>query len=82
MGGFENMFDRWPRARLLADAAFRLNAEGWAVQGGPISRSSLDRWFESQLPPWLRFVRRLRQWPFSEHGLNISLRAHLKHLRK
>jgi glycosyltransferase involved in cell wall biosynthesis len=79
-GGFENYFEDWPRRRLLADAGFRLGSQGWALQGGRIAQSSLARWFQAQLPGWLRLSRTVRKGPFSEHGLNINLRGHLERL--
>jgi abequosyltransferase len=81
LGAFENYFSNWSRQRLLADAAFRLGSGGWAMNGGEISREALAGWFAAELPAWLRATRALRKRPFSEHGLNLSFRAHLRRLR-
>jgi len=80
LGGFENFFENWPRRRLLADAGFRLGSAAWALQGGQIAPSRLTRWFQAELPGWLRLSRTVRKGPFSEHGLNITLRGHLERL--
>jgi glycosyltransferase involved in cell wall biosynthesis len=79
-GGFENGFESWSRRRLIADAALRLGAKAWAVQGGKIPTQNLNTWFADQLPPWVRLMRKLNKKPVSEHGLNITLRGHLTRL--
>ncbi len=82
LGGFENHFHDWSRQRLLADGAYRLRSRAWAIQGGEVSRAGLEQWFSAQLPAWLRLVRTIWKRPFSEHGLNITLRGHLERLRR
>ena len=80
LGGFENNFDHWTRRHLLADAAYRLKSEAWAMEGGKVAPAALRAWLTWELPPWLRVLRTFRKAPCSEHGLNINLRHHLKRL--
>jgi hypothetical protein len=82
LGAFENNFEDWTRTRLLADAAFRLQSVGWALEGGKISRESLACWYKAELPAWVRLCRSIRKRPFSEHGLNLALRRHLQRQRR
>jgi glycosyltransferase involved in cell wall biosynthesis len=77
LGAFENQFDSWSRRRLLVDAAFRLKSEAWTVNGERISTEIMHRWYENELPGWLRLLRALRHRPITEHGLNITRRYHL-----
>jgi hypothetical protein len=77
LGAFENQFDSWSRRRLLIDASFRLKSEAWTVRGERISSDAMRRWYENELPGWLRLLRTLHPRPVTEHGLNITRRYHL-----